>query len=743
MPELLVAAYDEGVRKDTDSFLLPEKAFSSLEDAFVFRGRVKKREGFTDLGRLRRVFAATVLVQVTGAGVVTDTIVDLLNDGAINLRATEANAEIQPGSVVVTTGAPDAGTWNDATTNGVMTAVAGIAVAGTINYATGQIVLNYTGPTVGGGAISVTFNYYPSFPVMGLRTREIQATNAEQTVAFDQVYAYRYVLPGGWEELPSAAATAWNGNNSQFFWTTNYRGTLASESFFWATNFNQGVGGGDPIYYYDPNAGPATWTAFLPTINGVNELHQCRIILPFKNRLVCFNTWEGATLAASVQYPQRARWSQNGDPTTLATSWLDNVVGAGGYIDAPTSEHIISAEIIKDRVLVFFERSTWEFVYTGNEVLPFVWKNINTELGSESTFSGVIFDEGLLAVGNVGIHSANVGGTVKINLQIPDFAQEINNQNNGYDRVYGIRDFNNEMVYWTYPSFVGDPTFPNRVLAFNYRNNSYSFFRDRFTCYGYFQRTNSYTWATLPYSSWSSWNVPWNASVGQAAYLQIVAGNQQGFTHLFDGSGDNDVSLSVTAIAANLVTCPNHNLEIGNYIKFEALTGVTITPIGHATTTYQVLTVPNANQFTIDGTAAGVYPGGGFVEVLNYPVIRTKDFAPFISDDFNVRCKMAEFLFTRTSDGEVSVNFYIDSADNLTIDPIIGSNEMRTYPEDNDVLAAQQTKIWHKIFPNYVSEFLQVGITLDDAQIRDDSIISSDFEMHAMRLSVERGDKLR
>ena len=623
-----------------------------------------------------------------------------------------------------------------------MTATGGIAADGTINYATGQIVLNYTGPTVGGAAITVTFNYYPSFPVMGLTTREVPATNAEQTVAFDQRYAYRYVLPGGWEELPSALAVTWNGDTSQFFWTSNYRGTLASESFFWVTNFNQNVGGGDPIYYYDPNAGPATWVLFAPVINGANELHQCRIIIPFKNRLVCFNTWEGATLGTSVQYPQRARWSLNGDPTNLATSWLDNVVGSGGYIDAPTSEHIISAQIIKDRIIVFFERSTWEFVYTGNEILPFVWKNINTELGSESTFSSVVFDEGLLGIGNVGIHSANIGGAVKINLQIPDFAQEINNATSGYNRVYGIRDFNNEMVFWTYPSFVGDPTFPNRVLAFNYRNNTYSFYRDRFTCYGYFQKTSSYTWATLPYSTWSTWNVPWNSFYGQSLSLQIIAGNQQGFTHLFDGSGTNDVSLSVTAIVGNTVTSPNHNLENNMFVKFYNLTGITITPLGHNTTTYKV-TVLNANQFSIDGTAAGTYSGDGTIEVLNYPIIRSKNFIPFITEDYNVRIKIGEFLFTKTSDGEVSVNFYIDCATDLTIDPVVGTNVVRTRPEDNDTLAIQQNKIWHMIFPNYVSEFLQVGITLNEDQIRDDDIRESDFEMHAMRLNVDRGDKLR
>ena len=59
---------------------------------------------------------------------------------------------------------------------------------------------------------------------------------------------------------------------------------------------------------------------------------------------------------------------------------MGNIADGGGYIDASTEEQIVSAEFIKDRLIVYFERSTWELAYTGNEVLPFVWQKINTEL---------------------------------------------------------------------------------------------------------------------------------------------------------------------------------------------------------------------------------------------------------------------------------------------------------------------------------------------------------------------------
>src|SRR4029077_9716800 len=72
----------------------------------------------------------------------------------------------------------------------------------------------------------------------------------------------------------------------------------------------------------------------------------------------------GAVADNFQSFQQRVRFSQNGDPTDTANGWLEDVPGRGGYIDAPTKEAIISAEFLRDRLIVFFERSTWELVYT-------------------------------------------------------------------------------------------------------------------------------------------------------------------------------------------------------------------------------------------------------------------------------------------------------------------------------------------------------------------------------------------
>ncbi|MFQ5685095.1 MAG: hypothetical protein ACE5GV_00395 [Candidatus Scalindua sp.] len=752
MSNFLIGSFETGLERDKEPFAIPEDAFPKLEDAFVFRGRVERRKGFVNQGRLRRFISGNPITQTTVAGtqqIISDVMADAPTVPPSNLRATEPNAEIQPGSVTVTVNGTDVWLDTDLSGNpnpGVLRGAAGNAITAgsTIDYVTGRIVVNSSVAVGAGLVISVQMGYFPSFPVMGLRTREQSVINREQTIAFDRKYAYRFISPTGWEELPSNTATTWNGNDSQFFWTINYRGTLASEQFFWTTNFNQSTGGGDPIRYYDPNAAPADWITFRPTIRTGVQLEQARILIPFRNRLVALNTWEGSSLAASTQFAQRCRFSQNGDPTDTTNGWLETTVGRGGFIDAPTSEEIISAQFVKDRLIVFFERSTWELVYAGNAALPFIWQKINTELGAESTFSEVPFDDGVISVGDVGIHIANSSGVQRIDAKIPDEVGRIINANNGTERVYGIRDFDKEVIYWTFPQFQGDKTFPNKVLLYNYRNNTFAIYNDRFTCYGYFQKTTGYTWDTLPYDTWSEWTAPWNSGITQSFHRQIIAGNQQGFTQVFDDSLGNGATLSLTSITTpgignrSTVTVPNHNLDEGMYVTFQNLTGITITPLAPNTTqTFQIQSIVNANDFTIDGTAVGTYPGGGTVTVLNNINITTKNFDFFTNTNADNFLKEIHLLLGKTSGGEISLDVFRNFDTSTGIDPLLGTKSVLTQPENDDSYASNQNKIWHKSIRNVIGDSFQLQISLDDTQMRTTAIQTSDVVLHAIMLSVE------
>lgn len=160
-----VTGMTTGLVQEREEFILPNDAYPFLENAFVWRERLKRKKGYELLGRLRRDVnpggGFVTLNQTTTAGTQT-IILDVLNDANINVRTTQPNAEIVPGSVTINVGAGTA-TWNDFTSFGTLTPTGGIAAPGTINYATGQIVLNFTGPIGGGTAIQIRAMYSPAF----------------------------------------------------------------------------------------------------------------------------------------------------------------------------------------------------------------------------------------------------------------------------------------------------------------------------------------------------------------------------------------------------------------------------------------------------------------------------------------------------------------------------------------------------------------------------------------------------
>lgn len=564
-----IASQESGLIKDKQAYVIPQDAFVALENAYVWRGVTKRRDGYETLGRLRRVLTAQALNVTVASSTYDNDAEDILT--TLGLRATEPNADIECGSLTITIDPGGSITVLEDNGDGTLsiTAMNGLnAISGKINYVTGMISVLFAAPIGAGLIVQVDFNYHPCLPSMGITQRELDAINAEDTIFFDTKYAYIFSGMTFTEFIPG---TTWTGSDINFFWWTNYW-TIATNKLFWVTNFNSSTP--DPIRYTNGT----TWTDFLPALDGtgVDKLHQSLMLIPYRGRLVALNTYEGDPAASAVQFPNRARWSQNGDPTDQTEGWRSDIQGRGGFNDAPTSEHIVTAGFIRDTLIVYFERSTWKLRYTGNEILPFVWERINVELGAESTFSLVRFDKGTLAVGDKAITTCDGNYVERIDQQIIDEVFKIHNGNDGVKRVHGIRNFFEQVVYWVFPSSDEDPIYPNRVLLYNYQNNTWAFFNDSFTTVGSFQRTDDIRWSDLAGISWQNYQKAWNAGRQQSQFPLIVGGNQQGYIQIFNQKVGNDASLHIQAITVGeppVITCVNHNLINGDIIEINGIQG--------------------------------------------------------------------------------------------------------------------------------------------------------------------------
>jgi len=715
----MIAPLSAGQETNVRPWLIPDNAFQMLKNAYVFRGRVRKRFG----GRL-----------IEASSPVSSSFLANSSRLKINLTTT-------PSATVPSGPTPSVGqqfsignqlfTAHVSGTPAVLLNTTG-TVTGTYNTTTGAYVFT--------GAIGSDIYFYPSTPVLGIVTYQNIATNAETVIAFDRNFAYGYGATG-WERISSEAvsgAATWTATDSEFFYATNYRGAESYNYLLFVTNFNNT----DGIRTYDGS----NWNKFAPNINvAADHVITAKIVIPFKGRLLMFNTVENVG-GSDFSFRNRCRFSQAGSPLA-AEAWYDTKGSKGGFIDATSKEAIIGAEYLKDRLIVFFEKSTWELVYIGNFVLPFKWQKINTELGAESSGSIIPFDKSVFGIGHVGIVRCSGTNVERLDDKIPNQVFNINNDNDGVKRVHGVRDFYSEMVYWTYPNILqnSDHPFPNKTLVYNYKTDSWAINDDSITVFGYFQQSSntSFTWETME-ETWQSSVETWAGQQYEENYRSVVAGNQQGFTFIVDiNSTRNAPSLQISGMsyASSILTLTimNHNLVIGNdgegdYIAIENSQGVT-----NANGFYAVNTVVNKDTITVKNlTFTGVYTGGGTVTRVSNIDILTKQYSFYIKQGYNCSVNKVDFLVDRTAKGQFTVDYFASSSNHSLLSggdatgSLLGTGILETTPYELNALESSQKRLWHPIYTNLNGECIQLRLYMNEDQLLNSDIAWSEFELHAM-----------
>ena len=501
--------------------------------------------------------------------------------------------------------------------------------------------------------------------------------------------------------------------------------------------------GYDGVRWYDgdptENSYATGWVNFMPplqnaTVTNPQYLVGAIAMLAYKDRLLFFGPWVAtSTSPTPIQYQDTVIYSWNGTPyytvanTTTTTvsvptlipatqtasnvaAWYQNIIGFGGFISASIPQPIVTITNNEDVLLIGFTNKQTRLVYTGNDILPFIFYSINSELGSGSTFSGVTLDKGGITIGSYGIAMTDQTSARRIDLEIPDQIFTIPGTNNGSSRVCAIRDYRNEWIYFTVPSNQSDFYFPTQTLLFNYRENSWAIFNENYTTYGNYRPNTSYTWATLPYKTWAEWNEPWNSGTLTSDYPDIIGGNAQGFVLIRQEDGtEEDSSGYISAISVgsgvydtmNLITSPNHCLTGTDFIYISGCLGTTTLndtifkvnfgDIDPATNFNQFYILPEDATFVPD---SNTYLGAGvFTRLTNFS-IQTKQFPASWSDGRKVRIGTQKYLFDTTSEGEVTTYLYVnqdaDDPTNLppylpsagaTNDAVIYSAIVPTYPE--------------------------------------------------------------
>lgn len=770
MPEkrFVIGPYVSGLMQNMPPWELPDDAFTRLNNAYVFRNRVRRRIGARLLntpegGEEFQHFKSRLREQIGTTDPGTGNASITLDPALYGTFLVGAGFSI--GSVYYTV--PALGTPVDLL-------VSSGGSTGTFNTTTGQL-------TITGAVLNTAIYYYPAKPVMGLSqfyaniaSGEPVAINDQPTVAFDTRRAYHYTSTG-WQVMGTNAATQfWHGNETDFFWTCNYRGSFNQKVLF-ATNFNvvrYGPAGAndDPIMYWAPPQSPNVWIDYTPytapnnappTPTTASRIVGARIIVQWQGRLLLLNTVEtvdinpgGPPNFVNRPFPNRVRFSAIGNPLNdnafYETGTSDGTLTSvgGGVKQAATEEEIVSVGFIKNRLIVYFEQSTWELIYTGNQLAPFDWQKLTAELGSQSTFSTISFDNGLLAVGNTGIHSCSGTAVARIDQKIPQIIFKIDDKTSGIRRVQGVRDFYNELAYWTLPQLEGDRNlsdYPNRMLVYNYANQSWAFNDDTITALGYFEQSSDLTWEQMTFP-WQETSFSWTAGLQQANYRAIIAGNQHGFTfELLTTLNRNSPALIIAQVVVNsptsvTLTVPRHNMVPGEVIAIEYALGITNLNLNFVIQSVTVDTITIISSDPVNLPFSGSYVGNGQITRVSRIDIQSKPWNPFVAEDINVAVNKLQAAVVKTSRGEITMDYFVSNslqsmgADSVASRSAWGQQILETYPYALYPFEKTQSLLWHMYYPQASGSNFMLRMYLSDEQLLNRAIAWSYFELQAMVL---------
>ena len=497
----LLSDLQQGIDESKDPWLIDPKQYTSAEDVYFKRGIVTKRNGRTVLGQLGLLQQPANLVL-----------------GAANYTGSFANVPIIPFSVYFISGlliVTDDG-------NGNLIGNVDPLGTNTINYATGAYNVTFSAITIANVVHNTTYERPVAQQVRGLKAYKRNGVS-DELIAWDTGRVYKY----------NTTRSATN----PYFQELTVADTFNSTRPIWATSFFDLLFMSDhdeltgKIQTYDGSTGTVAY--FTPLVNATDSLYSCLIMVEYHDVLVCLNTKE-MTAGGIVHHPERARWHRRPNPLA-ANAWREDMLGQGGYNDAPTDEFIVGAGFVKDTLIVQFTKGYWALVYTGNPVTKFVWKQITPRGSTKSTFGTVVFESAVMGLGLEGILACNGNEVVNIDTKIPDFIYEIDLDN--FYRCYSKTIDRLEQTWIAYPS-ASNTSYNDKILIMNQGEEAYSIYNLTANCIEIWQSPQDKTFGYFTGKTFGELVGSWASLSLQANMPITITGGDNGYIYQTNAGGE-------------------------------------------------------------------------------------------------------------------------------------------------------------------------------------------------------------
>ena len=399
----------DGLSLEREPWLSPGDAWTVLDNAYIYRGRLHKRPGATWHQRL-----GVPVTETIGAGpYITGTLANL-----------PFNAPSASAARPITSDKYNVRFVGENTVEGVMTIVVGDveSIVGTVvNY---ELVDEGTSTVRGyishGGfldgfyevtfphacdaaACEIQYETVPGRPIMGFTTY-VDTVGTEHNLCFDTRRCWKLDESEDWWYVEEPGlGNIWSGDSQDHFWLAPYGDILV---------INNGV---DVPYKYDPTAG-TTLTAMATDINNdaSDDIDFAKMFFNVRGYPVWLSTQENGSAHLG-----RARWGVNGN-AELYNSPND-------YIDAPSNDIIITAGFVAGELYVGFrDVGWWRFEFTGDPISPFAWVPVESYLGAVARNGTVSLANQLISRSRRGFVAVNRMGEQEVAKQLGDLPTEWN-----------------------------------------------------------------------------------------------------------------------------------------------------------------------------------------------------------------------------------------------------------------------------------------------------------------------------
>lgn len=549
----LISEFKTGLYNYLKPWIRAQDAFDPLENAYIYRGILQRREGYIPLGVTGRLRYKDYLATGNGTKIYGGTL---------------AIIPIVPGTFTPTDGT------ESFTDDGLGFLTGSAGGSGTIDYVTGIWTLTFN------ANVSITTNIYgiyspntfPARPIMGLKEYTNEATDVSTLVGLDTRRAAVFnnstqlfdplasmtqtlwvddgstasiALNTGWAAVspytqalvpltvtisyPSVSTTddgsggfagagdilntttvdyatgiitldlSTNVADRVYTVTANLQGDYFTgnySNFFNSTNWFGDLyltNNKDRITLYNGTnlARPPFFIEDADRITYTNNIAFCLDVDVYKNRFIVQRPSIENTSGQNGLAPQSFRWSAINVPTNLVA----DVAGNGGELSAPTDDFIQSSEFLRDQLIVPFTNSYWTFRFTGSDFNPFRWDKINNTKSCNAPYATIPYDQRITAMGSKGLVACDGVNVDRYDLPIIDQFVEINSD--FFGQCFGQRFDTMNQSWMIYPLATSNTTPPaTGVLLYNFLENTWATFQTHISmsCLGLYGVTFDVVW---------------------------------------------------------------------------------------------------------------------------------------------------------------------------------------------------------------------------------------------------------